>query len=65
LLWCFPSTRVRATMASEKADLDTEVCHERAADCRRLAIAAKSPSVQIMLDHIADTWLRIGRELTD
>jgi hypothetical protein len=50
-------------MASEKADLDTEVCHARAAECRRLASATDSPPLQIMLDHIAETWLRIARQL--
>jgi hypothetical protein len=50
-------------MAPEKADLDTDFCHEKAAECRRLASAAKSPPVQIMLDHVAETWQRIAREL--
>ena len=71
LPWRFPpratlrltSTRVRATMASEKAKLDIEVCHERAAECHQLASATKSPPLQIMLDHIAESWMRIARDL--
>jgi hypothetical protein len=50
-------------MASENADLDVEFCHEKAAECHRLASAARSPPVQIMLDHVAETWLRIAKEL--
>ena len=57
------SSRLQASMASEKADLDTEVCHARAAECRRLASATDSPPLQIMLDHIAETWLRIAKQL--
>lgn len=59
----FPSILLQASMASEKADLDTEVCHARAAECRRLASATDSPPLQIMLDHIAETWLRIAKQL--
>jgi len=50
-------------MAPENADLDGDFCHDKAAECRRLASAAKSPPIQIMLDHVAETWLRIAREL--
>jgi hypothetical protein len=50
-------------MAPEKTDLDAEFCHEKAAECRRLASASKSPPIQTMLDHVAESWLRIAREL--
>jgi hypothetical protein len=50
---------------SNDVHLDQEICHQKAAECHRLASEASSPSVQIMLDHIAETWLRIGRNLSE
>jgi len=52
-------------MTVEDTYLDPAFCRQKAAECHRLASEAKSPPVQIMLDHIAETWLRIGRNLLE
>jgi hypothetical protein len=40
-----------------------QFCYDRVAECRALASIEKSGEVQIMLDHIAETWLRIANHL--
>jgi hypothetical protein len=41
--------------------LDAEQCRKNADECREQALASKDPSHRIMLDHMAETWERIGR----
>ena len=44
-------------------NLDAAACHQQAENCRVLAEKAMTPAHQIMLEHIADTWLRIAADI--
>jgi hypothetical protein len=43
--------------------LTIEECHEKALECRSMAHRALKPEHRIMLEHMADTWDRICREM--
>lgn len=38
-------------------------CLEKAAECREQASLAKNDAHRIMLDHMADTWARIAKDM--
>ena len=42
--------------------MDTAECKERAAECRRMAEVASTPSAKAMLTDIAWTWERLAIE---
>jgi len=46
-------------------DLTSEQCREEAEQCKRLAAHAMSGPHRIMLEHIAQTWLRIAAEIDE
>ena len=46
-------------MAEARQHLTPKACREQAANCKKLAKKAMTPAHRIMLEHIADTWLRI------
>jgi hypothetical protein len=43
--------------------LSAKVCREQAAECKKLSKQTMTPSQKIMLEHIADTWLRVSAEI--
>jgi len=43
--------------------LTAKACREQAANCRKEAKAAVTRAHRIMLEHIADTWLRIAADI--
>jgi hypothetical protein len=50
--------------ATEKSGhLTADLCRAKAKDCRDLEQQALSQSNRIMLEHIAETWLRIADSL--
>ena len=44
-------------------ELTAEQCRQQAMECRALAAQTMSTPHRIMLDHIAQTWLRIAAEI--
>jgi hypothetical protein len=40
-----------------------EECQAKAAECRELAKGMQDPAHQLMVDHIAETWERICRDM--
>ena len=50
-------------MADLPRRLDAKVCREQAAACRVVARKTMTPSHRIMLEHIAETWLRIAADI--
>jgi len=50
-------------MGANIENLDSAACHQQAENCRVLAEKAMTPAHQIMLEHIADTWLRIAADI--
>ena len=48
---------------TQRKPLDAETCRKQAANCLETAKSVMSPSHQIMLEHIADTWERIATEI--
>jgi hypothetical protein len=47
----------------ETSDLTAKSTREQAASCRRLAEKVMTPAHRVMLEHIADTWDRIGADI--
>ena len=43
--------------------LDAKACREQASNCRTVAEQTMTPAHRIMLEHIADTWLRIAADI--
>lgn len=46
-----------------KPKLTIEQCADQASQCRELALQLMSPPHRITLEHIADTWDRIARDI--
>jgi hypothetical protein len=43
--------------------LTAKACRKQAAECRKAAKSTMTKPQRIMLEHIADTWLRIAAEI--
>jgi hypothetical protein len=52
-----------ADMDAKIENLDIEACRQQAENCRVLAEKVMTPAHRIMLEHIADTWLRIANDI--
>jgi hypothetical protein len=52
-------------MTETGLSLSKELCLDKAAECRTLAMAATQRQQQIMLEHIASTWDRIAETYED
>ena len=50
-------------MADRLDVLTYGACRERAADCRKLASQIRRDRHRLILEHIADAWDQIAREL--
>jgi hypothetical protein len=50
-------------MDARVQNLDAKACRQQAENCRVLAEKAMTPAHRIMLEHIADTWLRIAADI--
>jgi hypothetical protein len=51
-------------MAKAPQNLTPKACREQAANCKKAAKNAMTPAHRIMLEHIADTWLRIAVDIS-
>jgi hypothetical protein len=43
----------------------TQLCQDRAEECRTLARQAEAQELRVMLQHIAETWDRIAERLAN
>ena len=43
--------------------LSARACRKQAAECRKAAKSTMTKQRRIMLEHIADTWLRIAADI--
>ena len=48
---------------ADAPELTPEVCRQQAIECQRLAASTMSTPHRVMLDHIAQTWLRVVSEI--
>jgi hypothetical protein len=46
-----------------KSRLTSDQCRAQAEICREMARAARSPAHRTMLEHMAETWLRIAGDV--
>ena len=51
------------SVIEKSGHLTADLCRGKAKDCRDLAQQALAQSQRIMLEHIAETWLRIADSL--
>ncbi len=51
-----------STLGSRKL-LSVEGCHKKADECREYGKFAKNSEHRIMLEHMADTWMRIAADM--
>jgi ActR/RegA family two-component response regulator len=51
-------------MAELPLKLDAKACRGQAVACRVVAQKTMTSAHRIMLEHIAETWLRIGADIT-
>ena len=52
-------------MDAKIENLDAAACRQQAENCRVLAEKVMTPAHRIMLEHIADTWLRIATDIDE
>jgi hypothetical protein len=52
-------------MAKARQNLTRKACREQAANCKKEAKNVMTPAHRIMLEHIADTWLRIAVDIEE
>jgi hypothetical protein len=50
---------------TQKSELTVQQCHTEAATCRALAQQVMTQAHRVMLEHIAGTWERIARDISD
>jgi hypothetical protein len=50
-------------MKPEPIHLNANTCREQAQNCLAAAKSVMTPEHRIMLKHIADTWLRIAKDI--
>ena len=50
-------------MSMDANDLTAKSTREQAASCRKLAKNVMTPAHRVMLEHVADTWDRIGADI--
>ena len=50
-------------MDAKIENLDVMACRQQSENCRVLAEKVMTPAHRIMLEHIADTWLRIANDI--
>ena len=51
------------SVTEKSVDLTADLCRNKAKDCLDLTQQALSQSQRIMLEHIAETWVRIADSL--
>ena len=52
-------------MAEQSKRLTAAQCHAKAAECLEMAALARDASHKIMFQHMADTWQRIAKDVSD
>ena len=52
-------------MAEQSKRLTAAQCHAKADECLEMAALARDASHKIMLQHMADTWQRIAKDVSD
>lgn len=52
-------------MATNGAQLNAQLCQERAKECSALARQTDIQAVRVMLEHVATTWDRIAEKLAN
>jgi hypothetical protein len=50
-------------MAEAAKRLTADQCREKAVECLEIAAVARDTSHKVMLEHMAETWERIAREI--
>jgi len=56
---------MQAANRGNGVQFSTQLCQDRAEECRTLARQAEAQEPRVMLQHIAETWDRIAEKLAN